>query len=336
MGIVFLAISFGQLQAQDPHFSQFYLSPLQLNPALTGVMNEDIRASLLHRSQWRTVSAPFRTTAVSADFRGFKEYLDRDIFGLGVVVMSDKAGTADLRTTQVQLSAAYSRALNYEGNQFLSLGVQVGHVNQRVDPNKLLFASQFDGGALNPGIPSGEDIPNTALHYIDFSVGAAWSYRYNEHTSFYAGISLAHLNEPNVSFFEDEEEFLYQRRTLYGGSEFRINSLLSMIMRGVVLSQGPATEVSVASLLKFNFSNVNGADDATAFYVGTMHRWRDAQTVILRFDYGPVGLSMGYDVNFSSLRRASEGYGGMEIALLYRSAFSQSYRRSVPVRCPSF
>ena len=59
MGIVFLAISFGQLQAQDPHFSQFYLSPLQLNPALTGVMNEDIRASLLHRSQWRTVSAPF-------------------------------------------------------------------------------------------------------------------------------------------------------------------------------------------------------------------------------------------------------------------------------------
>ena len=174
------------------------------------------------------------------------------------------------------------------------------------------------------------------MRYIDFTVGAAWSYRYNEHTSFYAGISLAHLNEPNVSFFEDEEELLYQKKTIYGGTEFRLNSLLSLIMRGVVLSQGPSTEISAASLLKFNFSNVNGVDDVTAFYIGTMHRWKDAQTVILRFDYGPVGLSMGYDVNISSLRRASEGYGGMEIALLYRSAFSQQRRRNVPVRCPNF
>ena len=43
------------LNAQDIHFSQFYMSPLNLNPALTGVMNCNTRFVGNYRNQWASV-----------------------------------------------------------------------------------------------------------------------------------------------------------------------------------------------------------------------------------------------------------------------------------------
>ncbi len=40
------------LSGQDIHHSQFYTSPLNLNPGLTGVFNGDQRLSLNYRRQW--------------------------------------------------------------------------------------------------------------------------------------------------------------------------------------------------------------------------------------------------------------------------------------------
>ena len=39
--------------AQDRHFSQFYSSPLTLNPALTGAFDGKYRVGTNYRDQWR-------------------------------------------------------------------------------------------------------------------------------------------------------------------------------------------------------------------------------------------------------------------------------------------
>ena len=55
---LFLAVtSFGQ----DIHFSQADLSPLNLNPALTGMFNSDYRIHANERTQWRSVTTPYKT-----------------------------------------------------------------------------------------------------------------------------------------------------------------------------------------------------------------------------------------------------------------------------------
>ena len=41
--------------AQDIHFSQFYQSPLNLNPAMTGVMNCNHRLVANYRNQWASI-----------------------------------------------------------------------------------------------------------------------------------------------------------------------------------------------------------------------------------------------------------------------------------------
>ncbi|HXP51312.1 MAG TPA: type IX secretion system membrane protein PorP/SprF, partial [Bacteroidia bacterium] len=60
------ASSFGQ----DVHFSQFYESPLTLNPALCGVFNGQIFAEVNYRSQWTSVmggGAGFNTMAATVE-----------------------------------------------------------------------------------------------------------------------------------------------------------------------------------------------------------------------------------------------------------------------------
>ena len=51
---------------QDVHFSQFYQTPLIVNPALTGVFSGDQRGIINYRNQWNDF-APFTTSSISFD-----------------------------------------------------------------------------------------------------------------------------------------------------------------------------------------------------------------------------------------------------------------------------
>ncbi len=46
------------LHAQDPAFSQFFSSPLNINPALTANINSDWRVISNYRSQWMATGDP--------------------------------------------------------------------------------------------------------------------------------------------------------------------------------------------------------------------------------------------------------------------------------------
>ena len=97
------------LQAQDIHFSQFYMSPLNLNPALTGVMNCNSRIAVNYRSQWASIlgSSAFQTYSVSYDQR--VAVGRNDFFGIGGTFWGDRAGTADFATTTGKVSLSYSK-----------------------------------------------------------------------------------------------------------------------------------------------------------------------------------------------------------------------------------
>lgn len=89
---------------QDIHFSQFYMSPLNLNPALTGVMNCKMRFVANYRNQWAPVlkSKSFNTFNMSFDQKiPVGRY---DYFGFGGTFWGDKAGSLDFSTIQFKLS----------------------------------------------------------------------------------------------------------------------------------------------------------------------------------------------------------------------------------------
>ena len=60
------------LQAQDPSFSQFFSSPLNINPALTANINGDWRLISNFRDQWIGPASPYVTGTISYDSKFFK------------------------------------------------------------------------------------------------------------------------------------------------------------------------------------------------------------------------------------------------------------------------
>ena len=137
-----------ELSAQDKHFTQFYASPLTLNPALTGAYNGRYRVSTIYRDQWRRVlESPYRTFATELDVR-FKVKSNsqyKDAAAVGLVFFRDKVSGIDFGTQQIALSGAYHKGLDFTNRQFLTIGFQ-GAISQRnVNFEQLTFGDQFDG-----------------------------------------------------------------------------------------------------------------------------------------------------------------------------------------------
>src|SRR5690242_16348712 len=77
-------------RAQDPGFSQFFASPLTLNPALTGKFNGVVRVAGNYRNQWPTINNAFITSTISVDAPILTGRLpENDTWGIGLMAMTD-------------------------------------------------------------------------------------------------------------------------------------------------------------------------------------------------------------------------------------------------------
>jgi hypothetical protein len=80
--VVFL-LAGTSVRAQDPGFSQFFASPLTLNPALTGKFNGVVRVAGNYRNQWPSINNAFITSTISVDAPIFRNKLpENDTWGL--------------------------------------------------------------------------------------------------------------------------------------------------------------------------------------------------------------------------------------------------------------
>lgn len=324
-------------KAQDNHFSMFYNSPLYLNPAMTGLMVEDIRAVAQYRSQWQSVTVPYQTMMASVDGQILKGYLRDDFVGIGLMMHNDKAGDAEFRNTQVALSASYNKDLSGGGDHYLSAGAQIGLAQQAVNFTDLLFDSQYDGQQLNPNIASGENLTRENFMYLDMSAGLAWYYLPSAKTNFYAGFAVSHMNRPNMSLIDGVDNPLYMKWVGHAGVEFAVTDGLSLVPRGIFIKQGPHTELNVGGLMKFGVNSQLGDDyGQTAFYFGGMYRVGDAAIAILKVDLNRISFSVSYDFNVSALDVASQANGGFEIGLAYKTWIFDAPKGSGPVGCPTF
>jgi hypothetical protein len=79
--------------AQDPNFSQFFASPLTLNPAMTGKFDGVYRVAGNYRNQWPTIYNAFTTYTASFDMGILKDRIpEYDQFGVGILGFADQAG----------------------------------------------------------------------------------------------------------------------------------------------------------------------------------------------------------------------------------------------------
>src|SRR6478672_8785235 len=91
-------------KAQDPNFSQFFVSPLTLNPALTGKFDGVFRVAGNYRNQWPTINNAFTTYTISMDAGILRNTIpDYDQFGVGIMAFTDKSGNGVLQNNFLAL-----------------------------------------------------------------------------------------------------------------------------------------------------------------------------------------------------------------------------------------
>src|ERR1700749_2248549 len=107
--IVFLAAS---ASAQDPHFSQFFASPLTLNPAFTGKFDGSLRLIANYRNQWPSIPNAYITEAGSVDFSILRTKMGNNVLGVGFSGLSDQSGNGALKLNYGSLSLSFHKSLD--------------------------------------------------------------------------------------------------------------------------------------------------------------------------------------------------------------------------------
>ena len=324
-----LAISATPLLAQDPHFSQFFASPLTLNPAFTGKFDGSWRLAANHRDQWPSIPKAYVTTSASLDFAILKSKIPQgDVFGIGISGLSDQSADAALKLNYGSISLSYHKALDEDGYNTIGAGFQTTYSSAILDRNKLTFEDQLtQNGFTNP---TQEVFSNgTSQNYFDINAGVLYSGSSNGSNNYYLGFSIYHINKPNLSFI-DKSWTLASRMTVHGGGSFPVGNNLSIFTSAIYQMQNKASELVLGGALSVL---ANGDEtNPTSVYIGSWMRVNDAVIPYVGLEFNGLRVGASYDINTSGLKAATASRGGSEFSLIY-------IRRPAEVKgipCPRF
>lgn len=330
---ILLFLQVFRVAAQDPNFSQFFASPLTLNPALTGKFNGALRVAGNYRNQWPAINAAFRTATTSIDGSILQNRIpEMDRFGVGLMGMYDMNGDGVMKNNYLHASFAYHKALDDRGYHSLGVGFSGAYAQRRLDISKLNFEDEltslgFTGNTAE--IFGANGFLN--INYADVNAGVLYSGATNDYNNFYVGASVYHINRPKVSF-QGADFLLNPRFSVHGGGYFPVATATTLFVSGHHQIQAGAAETIFGAALGLT---VNGDyDNAVELYAGSWMRLRDAIIPYLGLEFSNWRLGISYDVNTSRLSAASRRQGGMEISLIYIQKHADPNRKKLS--CPRF
>lgn len=338
LAITLMIITSLKVNAQDIHFSQFWNSPLLINPSFAGNAEGEIRVIANHRSQWRGVTSnPFNTFGANFDM-SFDKTAKGNFLALGLSMYTDVAGASKMRTTVVNLSAAYHIKINNQS--YFTGGIQGGINQKSINENNLRFDNQFDGIGHNSGFNSNENLASLSELKPTASAGISytWFNKANRSTTFNSGGKkklnigfAAHYYNPTSFYFANQSNLGFKYIASLEGS-FGVNAKWTVQPAVLAALQNKATDIVLGSLFKYTLkegSHLTDFNKSTSIAFGGYYRFQDALIPAVKVQWDAFEVGFSYDVNLSQLTRASNGRGGFEISLKYifqSSLYGRRYR----------
>lgn len=333
---VFLIVCFAcgwlfSAQAQDPHFSQFFASPLTLNPAFTGKFDGTVRVAGNYRNQWPSINRAFTTSTVSVDMPIMKRKIDpNDTWGVGVMGYSDQSANSAVKFNYLSVSTAFHKGLDEEGYHQIGAAFQGSYSNMMVNVTSLKFEDQLTTSGFT-GVTS-EVFNNSTLKstYFDLNSGVLYSGSSSDKNNFYLGVSMYHINRPKQQF-TGAFFLLNPRTTFHAGGYFPVGYSSKLHLSGLHSTQAKASETVIGGALEFVVADAT-VEKPVSVYVGSWIRMNDAVIPYIGLEFSDFRLGATYDATISNLKAAAQSRGGIEISLIYIKKSPDS--RGLP--CPKF
>lgn len=335
--LFFLAglISSVGLHAQDTHFSQFYTSPLNLNPALTGVNEGTYRATGIYRNQDRSFTTPYVTYSGSFDIKLLENLIkNNDVFAAGVVFLGDRSGDGVLTMNSGMLSVSYHKSIGKEAKHFIGIGIQGGFTQKSINGNQLTFPKQWSNAKdyFDLGLQSGETSLGSKVKYFDLNAGLLYQgWIKKDADGIFAGVSFAHLTSPKESFYNTNVK-LPLRYTAHAGAYIKLSQHFFLTPNVLFLYQDKAMEINVGTAVEYHQLMKKST---FILFAGVWARINDVFIPSAGMEYYRVRVSFAYDVTTSSLTAATQNRSAFELALIYTGFIKPKgipYPKLVP--CP--
>lgn len=309
ISLLLLSCVFFNSYAQDIHFSQLNRQPLYQNPGNTGDFKGDIRLMFNYKEQWRSVTVPFRTTVLGADFK-----LKKLGINLGIFLFNDDVGDGKLRTIETLISASKSFKLTADSSHILTPGIALGINYRQIDFDKLYFDNQFNGVNFDPSLATNEILVNDNRLNPNTSVGLTHKWFRSKDEILTTGISFHNLNRPNQGFFGEQVSrdirfSLFSQYQMPFKYDFRLKPGLGINL------QGKYREFLIGSQVQYILEDRLGKFKAVDG--GLWFRGRDAIIVRLGAEIQTWSIGVSYDTNISKLIPASNLRGGLEFSVHY-------------------
>jgi len=303
-----------ELRAQDIHFSQYYNSPLLLNPARTGNFDGDYRAGLNYRNQW-SAFVPFAWYSGFAEMKMGGELFGGDGLAFGLMFFGDKTGTAQIGTQTFGPTVGYQKKLDEAGKHIISSGLGITYVQKSFNKDGLQFPNQFEGTSFIEGRENGESLASNSFSYMDFHAGISHNFIFNEKLSFETGISLFHLTKPVESFWGDKSNRLNRRLSFSTGATYILNEKVQILPGILYMGQAKDSDMMIGSNVRYNLKSTAVKNTAVRF--GGWYRIGDSFVLFTGLDYNEYQFGFSYDATLSSLNNANKSIGAFEFSLIY-------------------
>lgn len=334
--------------AQDIHFSQFFLSPLTLNPANTGNFEGSVRLGGIYRDQWWSVagSSPlgfngqFKTYSVSVDAPILKGFREKDWVGVGLMLFQDQSGSLKLKYGASQLSASYHFALDNDRNKVLSIGIQGGAISRKIDQELLsgtdnIFLTELQGGGRSTDRQligeQGDDMARGGK--TDYSAGILYQGVVGETAFMTLGLAVNHITQPRKPLVNGVTYKLPMRIQAHASVNLALTD--KVLLSPTVLYQnvsGKGDELNVAAIAGLIMNESKGV--IVNFGVG--YRVQDAAELYVGLDYGDFRVGMAYDLNTSGLSPATNSVGALELGATYIAKIYKKPKVDNILFCPRF
>jgi type IX secretion system PorP/SprF family membrane protein len=331
--LIFLLVQ--NVKAQDLTFSQFYEQPLLRNPALAGVFTGDLRVSTVYRDQWSSITVPFRTEAMSTEYKRPIQG-SNDVLSLGAQMTLDQAGDIQLKRTQFLPFVNYSKSLSDDKDSYLSIAFMGGPVYSQFDPTLERTRDQLQSGSYNPNATSSQIFTNNGYNYWDLATGISYSSSYGDAGRFYIGAGYAHFNKPIIhSVTGTIENFLYPKITFNIGLNTPITDRNRIIAFAGYFTQNGYRQLLGGFLYGFDFQEFYN-DDPYTIYFGSFLRWGDAFVPVIKMDFKHLTIGVSYEVNVSKLKTVSNFRGGLDLTASYHGFFKVTNSTLEKLMCTRF
>ena len=302
------------IDAQDLHFSQYFNSPILLNPANTGMLQDaNWRAGVNYRNQGATIPVPYNTFSVFSDFTLFHNKWENAWLGTGFAVWRDIAGNGNLALTKVQGNLA-AHILTGDYTNF-SAGLGFAYNQRSVDFSKLTYDIQWDEFTFNKNVSNQESFTVQKTTFTDLNAGVNFSYYNNDNIFLKMSLAASHLTQPVETFYGASNK-LGLRPIANVELVYKANDNIILTPSVYYTRQKKASELVGGTLLGINASGSSVTAFGSEILIGVFYRNKDAVIGMAGYKWKKNQVLLSYDHTISQLNVANKGLGAMEISLI--------------------